>query len=85
MPQVSFWRTAAVVVAVAVKTVTRKALGSGLGWRKLRMEDRPVSDWGGGGGTNPEPGIQNRTLPLADCGLCAAVASSRPLSFFDPM
>lgn len=63
-----------------METVTRKALGSGLRWGKLGTEDRPVSDWGGGGEDEPRvgnPGSDSAT----DCGLCATVASSRAVSW----
>lgn len=47
-----FWGT------VSVETVSRKTLGSGLGWGKLRTEDSPVYNWGRGGRTQSwESGI----------------------------
>lgn len=46
---------------VSVETVSRKALDSGLGWKRLRTEDSPVSD---GGGEEDEPRAGNPDLPL---------------------
>lgn len=39
-----------------METVSRKASDSGLGWRRLRTEDSPVSD-GRGGEDEPRNGI----------------------------